>query len=88
MTTALMQSYLLCSLLINYGILLAWFLVFRYAHDWLYGIHGRWFQLSQAHFDALHYGGMTIYKVGILLLNLVPFIALHLVNTAAQAAVF
>lgn len=88
MNTALMQNYLLCSLLINYGIIIVWLLVFRFAHDWLFSIHGRWFHLSEAHFDALHYGGMTVYKIGILLLNLVPFIALHLVNTPQQAAVF
>jgi hypothetical protein len=34
-------------------------------------------------FDTLHYGGMALYKVGILLLNFVPYIALRLVGRAA-----
>ena len=46
------------------------------AHDWRYRWHGRWFQLSMDHFDALHYGGMALFKIGILLFNLVPYIAL------------
>jgi len=61
---------------INYGILVVWFAVFVLAHDALYRLHTRWFRLSVETFDALHYGGMTVYKVGILLLNLAPLVAL------------
>jgi hypothetical protein len=61
---------------INYGVLLLWFGVFVLAHDLLYRIHTRWFKLSVEAFDALHYGGMAVYKVGVLLLNLVPLLAL------------
>ena len=38
--------------------------------------------ICQEQFDALHYAGMALYKVGILLLNLVPYIALRLVGRA------
>jgi hypothetical protein len=41
--------------------------VFMLAHDWLYGLHGLWFHLMVEQFDALHYGGMALYKIGILL---------------------
>ena len=34
------------------------------------------FRLQQ--FDMLHYAGMSIFKIGIILLNLVPYIALHI----------
>ncbi len=40
-------------------------------------LHGQWFKLSDQQFDAIHYGGMAVYKIGILLLNLTPYIALH-----------
>ena len=36
--------------------------------------------MSVEQFDMLHYAGMAIYKIGILLLNLVPFIVLHIVD--------
>jgi uncharacterized protein DUF6868 len=61
---------------INYGVLLIWFLVFILAHDWMYLLHSQWFRLSVEQFDMLHYAGMSIYKIGILLLNVVPCIAL------------
>jgi hypothetical protein len=64
----------------GYAVLLVWFLVFAFARDWIQRIHGRWFRLSGDQFDALHYGGMAIYKIGIILFNLVPFVVLLIVG--------
>ena len=63
---------------INYGVMLVWFAVFVYSHDWMYRLHTRWFKLSVETFDALHYAGLSIYKIGVILLNLVPLVALYL----------
>jgi hypothetical protein len=63
---------------INYVVILVWFGLFVYAHDWMYRLHTRWFKLSVETFDALHYAGLSIYKIGIILLNLVPLVALCL----------
>ena len=76
MTIELIRSFLLWCTLINYGILLVWFVVFTLAHDWIQRLHGRWFRLSDDQFDSLHYLGMAIYKIGIFLFNLVPYVAL------------
>ena len=62
---------------LNYLVLLVWFGVFVFAHDWMYKMHGRWFKLSIEAFDAIHYAGLAIYKIGILLLNLVPLLAVY-----------
>jgi hypothetical protein len=70
------RDILLWCLLINYGILLAWFLVFKFAHAWLYQLHGQWFRLSVEQFDSIHYVTMAIYKIAVLLFNLVPYLAL------------
>ena len=76
MTVLEIKAFLLWSVVINYGILLVWFGVFFIAHDWLYWLHTRWFRLSAEKFDPLNYAGMAVYKIGILLFNLVPLIAL------------
>lgn len=73
------KEFLLYSLAFNYVILIIWFGVFSLAHDWMYRLHSRWFQLSAETFDAIHYAGMALYKIGIILLNIVPFIVLWLV---------
>jgi len=69
--------FLLSLVLINYIILMIWFLAIIFARDWIKQVHGKWFNLSDATFDAIHYGGMAVYKIGILLFNLVPLIALY-----------
>jgi hypothetical protein len=80
MTLALTRTFLLWCTAVNYGILLIWFLAFASGHEWMLRLHGRWFRLSRDQFDALHYAGMSVYKIGILLFNLVPFIALSIVG--------
>ena len=75
--------FLLCSLAINYAILLIWFVVFVTARNALRALHGRWFRLSDPAFDAIHYGGMAVYKIGILLFNLVPLLALYFVGSGS-----
>lgn len=76
MSLELTRHVLLWSTIINYGILLVWFMSFVFGYANVRQLHGKWFRLSNEQFDALHYGGMSIYKIGILLFNLVPFLAL------------
>ena len=68
---------------INFGVLLVWFLGFALARDSIQHLHRRWFPLPVVHFATLHYAGMGLFKLGILLFNLVPYLALHLVGRAA-----
>ncbi len=67
MNIEVVRRVLLWSTVINYGILLVWFFVFLLAHNWIYQFHGKWFRLSVEQFDMLHYAGMSIYKLGIIL---------------------
>ena len=60
------------------AVLLYWFGVFVLAHDWLHGMHSRWFSLSAEQFDAIHYASMAFFKLCIFLFNLAPYIALHI----------
>lgn len=71
-----LHDFLLYSLAINYGILLIWFGFFALAHDWIYNLHSRWFNFSIQTFDTIHYAGLGIYKIGIILFNLTPLLAL------------
>ena len=83
MNSDFLFRFLLCSLAINYAILLTWFVAFLAARNWLRALHGRWFRLSDPAFDAIHYGGMAVYKIGILLFNLVPLLALYFVGSGS-----
>ena len=62
--------------IINYGVLLLWFWVFRLTHNWIYGFHGQWFPMPVEQFNAIHYAAMAVYKIGVLVFNIVPYLAL------------
>jgi hypothetical protein len=70
--------FLWCAV-VNSGVLLWWLLFFVLAHDSMSRLHGRWFRVPADQFDAIHYTGMAVYKIGILLFNLVPYVALRVV---------
>jgi len=80
MSIEVVRNFFLWCTVINYGILLVWFLVFVFAREGIQRLHGRWFRLSGEQFDALHYAGMSVFKIGIMLFNLVPFIVLCIVG--------
>jgi len=65
---------------INLGLLIVWWLFITLAHDWIYRVHGKWFNLAKERFDTIHYAGMALFKIGILLLNLVPYLSLRIVG--------
>ena len=80
MTIEIIRNALGWCTLINWGLLLWWFLFLTLAHDWTYRFHSKWFKLSVDQFDAIHYAGMALYKAGIILFNLVPYLALRIVG--------
>ena len=80
MTLELIRNAFGWCAIINMGILLWWFLFFVFAHDLLYRVHGRWFKMPLERFDTIHYGGMGLFKLGIVLFNLVPYLALRIVG--------
>ena len=74
------RSFFLWCSVTNYAILLLWALPFMFWRDGLYRLWGRWFRLSPEQFDIFNLCGISLYKIGIILLNLVPCIALYLVK--------
>ena len=78
MTLEIVRSSLAWCIVINMGLLIWWFLFFTMAHDWMYRMHTKWFKLSVDAFDTIHYSGMGLFKIGIILLNLVPYLALRI----------
>lgn len=84
MTMQELKEFLMWCTLINYGILLVWFGVFAFAPKFIHNVHSRWFKVSEETFHAIHYAGISLYKIGIILLNFVPWIVL-LIMTAMLA---
>ena len=78
MSIEIARSTLLWCTVINYAVLLIWFLVYALPHGWLYRLWGRWVRLTPEQFDTLNIAGIILYKLGIMMFNLAPFIALSI----------
>ncbi len=64
--------------LLNYLFLLLWAGGFILASDWMYRLHQRWFPMSRQAFNIIHYAGIGLYKILIILFVLIPWLALIL----------
>ena len=50
------------------------------APDFVHGVHGQLFNLSREAFDVIIYSFLGLYKIFILVFNLVPYIALLIIE--------
>ena len=80
MTLEMLRNALLWCSVINYGLLIVWLLLFVLPHEWLYRLWGRWFRLTAEQFDAVNFAGIVLYKLWIILFNLVPYIVLRILG--------
>jgi hypothetical protein len=80
MTLEIVREVLGWCAVMNYSLLVLWFLMYAVAREWIFKLHGTWFLFSGDQFATVHYAGMALFKLGILLLNLAPYIALRIVE--------
>ena len=81
MTRQDLQAVLGWCTVINFGFMMLWFLAFLVAHDFVYQVHSSMFPgLTPESFDVLHYQLLGFYKLSVMLLNLVPYIALRIIG--------
>jgi hypothetical protein len=80
MTLDTLRELLLWCSIMNVAILLIWWIAIMVARDMIHRVHGRWFRLSPQQFDEIHYRVMAQYKMGVILFNVVPYIALRIVG--------
>ena len=77
MSMELLSALLGWSALINYIVLLIWAGFILFGRQFVYRLHGSFFKLSNEQFDMIHYTSMAVYKLLILVFNLVPFVVLQ-----------
>ena len=68
-----------CSI-INYSVLILWVVLFVFAHDTMKNLNDKLLRRKIEHFDTLHYAGIGLYKIGIILFNIVPWVVLVIIR--------
>ena len=77
MQVELLRDVLAWCALINYVVIIIWWLIFSLAHDWIFGLHSRWFRIARERYDAIHMVSLAFYKICIFVFNLVPYLVLR-----------
>ena len=80
MSVDVVRNFFLWCTVINYLVLVVWFLLVAFPHQWIYRLWGKWFRLTAEQFDTINFAGIAFYKVSILLFNLAPYVALRIVG--------
>ena len=69
------KTIFMWSTIINVLLLVVSFLICAYAREWVYGMHSKWFPISREAFNIAIYSFMGLFKIFVILFNLVPWIA-------------
>lgn len=75
----LTRFFMWCTI-INVSLLTFWFAVYVFASDLVYRTQCRWFDLSRESFGVLFYSFLGLFKIVVIVLNLVPYIALLIIG--------
>lgn len=68
-----------CSV-INIGVFFLWFLGLMFARGLIYKAHNFFFKVPVEKFDSIHYCGLGLFKLFLNFLNVVPYIALKIMQ--------
>lgn len=80
MSVEALKKFLMWCTLLNAGLLLTSFLVSAFAMDWIHNMHGRWFPMQKETFAVVLYAYIAAYKLLVLVFNVVPWIALSIME--------
>ena len=75
----LTRFFMWCTIL-NMGLLILSFLILAFAGDFVYRIHGKWFPMPRETFNVVLYSFIGIYKLVVLIFNVVPWAALEIIT--------
>jgi len=76
MDLAAVRAFFMWCTILNTGLLILSFLFWVFAGDWVYRMHSKWYPMPRDTFNVLIYSLMGMFKIFILMFNLVPYIVL------------
>lgn len=77
--TAIRAFFMWCTIM-NVALLALSFLICAFAGDWVYRTHSRWFPVSKEAFNVAIYSFIALFKILVLVFNLVPYVALVIIG--------
>jgi len=75
-----LTAFFMWCTIINSGILFLWAMLFLLVPNLLYRTQSKWISISRENFDLVFYSFMGVFKVFIIIFNLVPWLALLIIG--------
>ena len=76
-----LTTFFMWCTIINGGLLFLTIILGLVGMDWVYGLHGKLFQIPHETFNAVYYLFLGLYKIFWLVFNAVPYVALLIIKT-------
>ncbi len=80
MDTMTLRAFFMWCTIINGVLLILSFLICAYAGGWIHRVHSKWFPISREAFNVAIYCFIGLFKILVLVFNLVPYLALMIVG--------
>ena len=74
------RAFFMWCTILNGGLFILSSLICTFASDWVYRIHSKWYPIPRDAFNVAIYSFIGLFKVFVLMFNLVPYIALVIVG--------
>ena len=80
MTLENLREFLLWCMVINVGLLIFSSLMILALRNWVYPLHAKMFRLPEEKIASANYKFIAFYKILIIVFNVVPYIALRIIE--------
>lgn len=77
--TTVRAFFMWCTIM-NGGLLILSSLILVFASDFVYRIHSKWFPMPRETFNVVIYSFLGLFKIVILVFNVVPYVALLIIG--------
>jgi len=75
-----LREFLGWCIVINFGVMTYWSIMFIVCPGWIYRMHKKWFPISRETFDIAIYSFLGLFKILVIVFNVVPYIALLIIE--------
>ena len=80
MNMEIVRSFLMWSSIINYALLILWFVLFAFGHDSLKKLCEFAFRRKFEQFDSFNIAGISLYKMMTVFFNVMPWVVLSIIR--------
>lgn len=82
MTIEMLTRFFMWCTILNVAFLVLSFLIvaFGFGRDFVYRMHSKWFPMPRETFNVVIYSFIGVYKIFVLVFNIVPWIALIIIG--------